>query len=173
MPSWRSSPSEKEQRQKQGHMVYTCGLFHSVVEKEVRLPRELNQNRHLTQEMSELLMSEKAKILCLESTHTGDTRITNCLYGWVPQNFTHLTCRLVSCCCWWAMVCFTNTLLMLCSMAYFFACEKRKVINCDILVQVTLLPLDRYYITCTQEARWLWGMRLRRTLEVHLLKVTL
>lgn len=32
-----------------------------------------------------------------------------------------LTCRLVSCCCWCAMVCFTSTLLMLCSMAYFLA----------------------------------------------------
>lgn len=36
-----------------------------------------------------------------------------------------LTCRLVSCCCWCAMVCFTSTLLMLCSMAYFLACERR------------------------------------------------
>lgn len=34
-----------------------------------------------------------------------------------------LTWRLVSCCCWWAMVCFTSTLLMLCSMAYFLACK--------------------------------------------------
>ena len=33
-----------------------------------------------------------------------------------------LTCRLVSCCCWCAIVCFTSTLFMLCSMAYFFAC---------------------------------------------------
>lgn len=32
-----------------------------------------------------------------------------------------LTCKLVSCCCWWAMVCFTKTLLMLCSIAYFLA----------------------------------------------------
>lgn len=38
-----------------------------------------------------------------------------------PKYSSHLTCRLVSCCCWWAMVCFTNTLLILCSMAYFFA----------------------------------------------------
>lgn len=30
---WRSSPSEKEQRQKQQHMVYTCGLFHHQREK--------------------------------------------------------------------------------------------------------------------------------------------
>lgn len=36
-----------------------------------------------------------------------------------------LTCRLVSCCCWCAMVCFTSTLLMLCSMAYFLACGRR------------------------------------------------
>lgn len=35
-----------------------------------------------------------------------------------------LTCRLVSCCCWWAMVCFTSTLLILCSIAYFFAYEE-------------------------------------------------
>lgn len=37
-----------------------------------------------------------------------------------------LTCRLVSCCCWCAMVCFTRTLLMLCSMAYFLACGRRR-----------------------------------------------
>lgn len=40
------------------------------------------------------------------------------------QNSALLTCKLVSCCCWWAMVCFTKTLLMLCSMAYFFAWRK-------------------------------------------------
>ncbi len=133
MPSWWSSPSEKEQRQKQGHMVYTCGRFHSMVEKGVRLPRELYQNRHLCEEASALLMSEKAKIFCLESRLTGDTRITNFLFEY-QKIFTHLTCRLVSCCCWWAMVCFTNTLLMLCSMAYFFAWERGNIITFKFLI---------------------------------------
>lgn len=42
------------------------------------------------------------------------------------QEGGRLTCRLVSCCCWCAMVCFTSTLLMLCSIAYFLACKKRQ-----------------------------------------------
>lgn len=34
-----------------------------------------------------------------------------------------VTCRLVSCCCC-TSVCFTSTLLMLCSIAYFLACRE-------------------------------------------------
>lgn len=33
---------------------------------------------------------------------------------------------MVSCCCWWAMVCFTSTLLMLCSIAYFLAWKENR-----------------------------------------------
>lgn len=133
-----------------------------MVGEGISLSRELYQNRHLSQEMSELLMYEKAKIFCLESRlKRRHARITNFLLGTVPKKFSHLTCRLVSCCCWWAMVCFTNTLLMLCSMAYFFAWKRKKKISkfkllmwttTTVLTLLRRLNLDSYYISkCTLE----------------------
>lgn len=63
----------------------------------------------------------------------------------VRRKFPHLTCKLVSCCCWWAMVCFTKTLLMLCSIAYFFAWGARKgyellMVDQHYLVHISFLP---------------------------------
>lgn len=63
----------------------------------------------------------------------------------VRRKFPHLTCKLVSCCCWWAMVCFTKTLLMLCSIAYFFAWGARKgyellTVEQHYLVHISFLP---------------------------------
>lgn len=134
MPSWRSSPSEREQRQKQGHThthtVYTCGLFHSKVETGVRLPRELYQKPTSRVGVWLTNLWKSKDILSRNKTHRRHAHYKLFLFDRVPIFFSppHLTCRLVSCCCWWAMVCFTNTLLMLCSMAYFFAWKGRNVI---------------------------------------------
>lgn len=98
--------------------------------RKARLPKELSPNRLVTVEMAELPVREKTMIFCLQSRLTGDTCTTKILFGTLPDSFTHLTWRLVSCCCWWAMVCFTNTLLILCSMAYFLAWERRSEITC-------------------------------------------
>lgn len=58
----------------------------------------------------------------------------------------------MSCCCWWAMVCFTNTLLMLCSIAYFFAWKRRCSIK--IFTKKTKTPHFKLKpkITCTLKA---------------------
>lgn len=70
-------------------MFYTCGRFHSLLEKGLRLPRELYQNRNLTQEMAASLMYEK--IFCLDSRLTDDMCNTNaCLAEYQKFCTSHL-----------------------------------------------------------------------------------
>lgn len=61
-----------------------------MVERGVRLPSELYQNRHLNQEMSGLILYAKAMMFCLESRLTGGTHITNFMFGSIPK-FLHIS----------------------------------------------------------------------------------
>lgn len=89
------------------------------------------KNQHWGQVRSLLMKIQKT--YCHKFRHTPRGQFKK-----VRRKFPHLTCKLVSCCCWWAMVCFTKTLLMLCSIAYFFAWGARKAYE--------LLTVEQHYL---------------------------
>lgn len=64
----------------------------------------ITMNHNPNRQLKKLLFSNK-KLLWPFYTELPITKISNLNYTW----------------CWWAIVCFTNTLLILCSIAYFLA----------------------------------------------------